>query len=85
MITRISALTGEVTQHEDAPVVEPTDDELLAAITAKYEAKRADLRNDVLHALTMDGGNMDGLVVSARAKWVQLADAEAAEIDATFS
>lgn len=69
----------------DGGVAEDGYADPMAAITSKYEAKREKLRNDMLHAITMDGSNMESLMAAVRGKWVQLADDEAAEIDATFS
>lgn len=57
----------------------------LDTITAKYEAKRAALVDDVARALLIDGATMEANLASLRSKWAAFADAENAEIEALFT
>lgn len=83
----------ECAENETYQEVEPTAEtnpdaeaaRIVSNIEGKYAAKRAALRDDMLHVLTMDGLSMESLMASIRVKWTELMDAEAAEIDANFN
>lgn len=61
---------------------EPTLDEKLAAIEAKYEAALGRLRAAMAVAMLADGPGMDAKVAALRAEWSSASSAQSAEIAA---
>lgn len=61
---------------------EPTLDEKLAAIGAKYEAALGRLRDAMAVAMLADGPGMDDKVAALRAEWSSASSAQSAEIAA---
>lgn len=65
------------------PVI--SNEDKIVAIEAKYATKRAALSQDMIRTLLANGNNMDTIIANVRGKYAQLSQAEADEIDATFS